>query len=183
MSDFSPFGWGVLRLKDMPGWNILNGHRCPHSLWEMMTLRIMTRRWPSRSKFELISVFHIWCRCDRIKDYGWIGSGCGIFAYLRWDGYSRWCTGCSREFSAPLNADIYYTTLVPIDLMDWFIGVCGMLGKGAWLLRLDASFTFVGCCIKNALLLCLATCRARHLMECKQMQTKRSEQIIRKLNL
>jgi len=37
---------------------------------------------------------------------------------LRWDGYSRWCTGCSREFSAPLNADIYYTTLVPIDLMD-----------------------------------------------------------------
>ena len=182
MSDFSTLGWGVPWLEDMTGWNIFNGHRCSHSLWIMMTLRIMTRRWPPLSKFELISVFHIWCRCDRIKDYGWIGSDCRIFAYLRWDGYSPWCTGCSREFSAPLNADIYYTTLVPIDLMDWFIGICGRLGKGAWLVQLNASFTFVEHHIKNALLLSLATGQARHLMEYKQMKTKIWEQIIWKLN-
>ena len=53
-----------------------------------------------------------------------------------------------------------------------------MWGKGAWLLQLDASFTFVGGWMKDALLLCLATCHARHLMECKRIKTKGSEQII-----
>ena len=43
----------------------------------------------------------------------------GGSAYLRLDVCTRrGCNkGCSREFSAPLNADIYYTTLVPIDLI------------------------------------------------------------------
>jgi len=167
MSDFSPFGGWLLCLENMPGEDILNGHRFPQRFWKM------TRRWPPLSQFELMDVFHICCRCDGIEDYWWIGSGCGIFTHLRWDGCSRGCNkGCSRELSAPLYADIHYTTLVPIDLMHGFIGGCWIKGKGARLVRLDASFTFVGGWMKDALLLRLSTCHTRHLMECKQMKTK-----------
>ena len=167
MSDISTLGWWLVRFEDMPGGNILNGHGFPQRLWTM------TRRWPPLAQFELISVFHVWCRCDGIEGYRWIYRGCGIFAFLRLDGRSReYNKRCSHELSTPLYVDIYYTTLVLIDLMHWLIGGCSMLWEGAWLLQPHVSFTFVGGWMKDALLLRLSTCHTPHLMECKHMKTK-----------